>query len=58
MSRIDVVGSDGKFRVLFNYCQHGVELKSSKLANQTATKLKAEHYPAAELHLAEEKEEK
>ncbi len=54
MSRIDVVKGErkGKFRVLVNYVQFGVELSSPQLANNHAKTLKDTHYPTAELHLA------
>jgi hypothetical protein len=56
MSRIDVVPADkDKFKVLVNFVQHGISYSTVALANQEAAKLKAEHYPKAEIHLSKAK---
>jgi len=56
MSRIDVVPSDKKWKILINFVQQGVELSSPDLANQEAEALKKKHYPKAEIHLCEKAE--
>jgi hypothetical protein len=52
MSRIDVkLSKNGKFAVFVNFCQFGVELSSSILANHVAETIKQKHYPHAEIYL-------
>lgn len=53
MSMIEVVKGEkkGAFRVLVNRIQEGCELHSHVLANNHATQLKAQRYPAAILVL-------
>lgn len=47
-SKIHVAkGEKGKFKVLINGIQHGIELTSHELANNHALFLKVNHYPAA-----------
>lgn len=59
MSKIHVVKSEkGKFKVLVNWIQNGVELSSPEIANAHAKKLKEKHYPAATVTLWIDKEEK
>jgi hypothetical protein len=54
MSRIDVVPAEkGKFKVLINYVQRGVDYASAKLANTQARKVHTE-MPHATIKLAKE----
>ena len=52
MSRIDVREDSGNFTILVNFIQAGVILHNVQFANQEAKKIKKDHYPKAELHLA------
>ena len=48
MNRIDVVPTeDGKFKVLHNFIQHGIEHKSKQLAEHEAETIRARFYPTA-----------
>ena len=59
MSRIDVVAADkGKFKVLVNFIQFGVELNDAQFANQTASHIKQSHYPHASINLVKIEEKK
>jgi hypothetical protein len=52
MSRIDVVAADkGKYKVLVNFIQHGVELSDPNMANNAAIAVKKNHYKFATLNL-------
>ncbi len=43
MSHVSVVPAEkGKFKVLFNYLQRGIEYSSEELANKEANKIRAE----------------
>jgi hypothetical protein len=52
MSRIDVVPADkGKFKVMVNFIQRGVDYHTALLANQQA-KLELDKYPQAKVSYA------
>ena len=60
MSKIVVTkgSKEGKFKVLVNWIQNGVELSSPEIANVHAKKLKEKYYPAATVTLWVNKDEK
>ena len=54
MSRIDVIPADkGKFKVMVNFIQNGVEYGSASQANQEASK-QLTHYPQATVNFIKE----
>lgn len=57
MSRIDVVAEGEKFKIMVNYVKRGVTLSSSALANNEASKIRAEEMPHANISLVQSKKD-
>ena len=57
MSRIDVVAEGEKFKIMVNYVKRGVTLSSSALANNEASRIKADEMPHASISLIKTKKD-